>query len=63
MTSVVKQGAENAKSANELAGIARKKATEGGQVVEKAISAMEAINQSSKEIADIIGVIEEIPVN
>ncbi|MCB1646996.1 MAG: PAS domain-containing protein [Pseudomonadales bacterium] len=60
MTSVVKQSAENASSANSLAQAARQKATEGGLVVSKAVTAMEAINKSSNEIADIIGVIEEI---
>ena len=60
MTSVVKQSADNASSANDLAQIAKDKATEGGLVVSKAITAMDAINKSSSEIADIIGVIEEI---
>jgi methyl-accepting chemotaxis protein len=60
MTSVVKQGAENSRDANDLAQIAKKKATDGGVVVQKAVTAMEEINKSSKEIADIIGVIEEI---
>ncbi len=60
MTSVVKQGAENSKNANDLAQSAKSKATEGGVVVQRAINAMEEINTSSKEIADIIGVIEEI---
>jgi methyl-accepting chemotaxis protein len=60
MTSVVKQGAENSRDANDLAQIAKKKATDGGVVVQRAVTAMEEINKSSKEIADIIGVIEEI---
>ncbi|MFT4721493.1 MAG: methyl-accepting chemotaxis protein, partial [Candidatus Azotimanducaceae bacterium] len=60
MTSVVKQSADNANSANTLAQNAKIKATEGGLVVSKAIVAMDAINKSSSEIADIIGVIEEI---
>lgn len=60
MTSVVKQGAENSRNANDLAQIAKSKATDGGTVVQRAIHAMEEINTSSKEIADIIGVIEEI---
>ncbi|MFN3237424.1 MAG: methyl-accepting chemotaxis protein [Pseudomonadales bacterium] len=60
MTSVVKQGAENSRNANDLAQIAKSKATDGGTVVQRAINAMEEINTSSKEIADIIGVIEEI---
>ena len=60
MTSVVKQGAENSRNANDLAQQATLKANEGGVVVQRAINAMEEINTSSKEIADIIGVIEEI---
>lgn len=60
MTSVVKQGAENSRNANDLAQNAKSKATDGGVVVQRAINAMDEINTSSKEIADIIGVIEEI---
>lgn len=60
MTSVVKQGAENSRDANELSQTAKMKATDGGLVVQRAVTAMEEINKSSKEIADIIGVIEEI---
>jgi methyl-accepting chemotaxis protein-1 (serine sensor receptor) len=39
---------------------ARSQAQAGGEVVTKAVSAMEQINASSKKIADIIGVIDEI---
>ena len=60
MTSVVKQGAENSRNANDLAQQTKSKANEGGVVVQRAVNAMEEINTSSKEIADIIGVIEEI---
>ncbi len=60
MTSVVKQGADHAGNANELAQTAKSKAAEGGMVVQRAVDAMDEINKSSKEIADIIGVIEEI---
>lgn len=60
MTSTVKQSAENAGEANQLAGVAQNKAQEGGAVVTRAVSAMEEINESSKKIADIIGVIDEI---
>ncbi len=60
MTSSVKQTAENANHANELAGNAQDKARKGGEVVGKAVVAMEEINSSSKKIADIIGVIDEI---
>lgn len=60
MTSTVKQSAENAKQANELAVAARNKAQLGGEVVMRAVTSMEEINSSSKKIADIIGVIDEI---
>ena len=60
MTSTVKQNADNARQANQLAAAARDQATKGGEVVTNAVSAMSEINQSSKKIADIIGVIDEI---
>jgi methyl-accepting chemotaxis protein len=60
LTSTVKQSAENAGQANQLAGAARMQAEQGGQVVEQATVAMNAIHQSSRKIADIIGVIDEI---
>ncbi|QYK01516.1 methyl-accepting chemotaxis protein [Shewanella psychrotolerans] len=60
MTATVTQSAQNATIANELAQEANTKAEHGGKVVEQAVTAMEAINDSSKRIADIIGVIDEI---
>ena len=60
MTSAVKQTSENSVHANELANSARGKAQEGGDVVSKAVDAMNEINQASKKISDIIGVIDEI---
>jgi len=60
MTSTVKQNADNARQANQLVNNARTQAQEGGEVVNKAVTAMQAINASSKKIADIIGVIDEI---
>ena len=60
LTSTVKQSADNAGQANQLARAARAQAEQGGQVVDQAITAMSAINQSSRKIADIIGVIDEI---
>jgi methyl-accepting chemotaxis protein len=60
LTSTVKQSAENAGQANQLAAAARTQAEQGGQVVERAVTAMSAIHQSSRQIADIIGVIDEI---
>ncbi len=60
MTSTVKQNADNARQANQLATAARDQASKGGDVVKNAVIAMSEINQSSKKIADIIGVIDEI---
>ncbi len=60
MTSTVKQNADNARQANQLASAAREQAEKGGDVVEKAVKAMSEINNSSKKIADIISVIDEI---
>jgi len=60
MTSTVRQNADNARQANQLAAGAREQAERGGDVVGQAVEAMSAINASSKEIADIIGVIDEI---
>ena len=60
LTSTVKQNADNARQANQLAANAREGAEKGGDVVSRAITAMGEINSSSKKIADIIGVIDEI---
>jgi methyl-accepting chemotaxis protein len=60
MTSTVRQNADNAAEANQLAAAARAQAESGGAVVGMAVQAMAAINGSSKKIADIIGVIDEI---
>jgi len=60
MTSTVKQNADNAGQANQLATAARDQAEKGGAVTARAVKAMTDINESSKKIADIIGVIDEI---
>ena len=60
ITATVKRTAENAREAGTIVTSAKKAAEEGGQVVENAISAMGEIEQSSKQITDIIGVIDEI---
>ena len=60
MTSTVRQSAENAGHANNLATEARESAEKGGAVVARAVDAMNEINRSSKQVADIIGVIDEI---
>jgi methyl-accepting chemotaxis protein len=60
MTATVKQNADNARQANQLSANARTHADKGGAVVQRAVKAMEEINASSRKIADIIGVIDEI---
>ncbi len=60
LTGTVKQTADNASEADQLANKAHAEAEKGGSVVTDAITAMSEINTSSKKIADIIGVIDEI---
>jgi methyl-accepting chemotaxis protein len=60
MTSRVKSNADNAAAANQLASAAREQAERGGRVVGAAVVAMSGINDASRKIADIIGVIDEI---
>jgi methyl-accepting chemotaxis protein len=60
ITLSVKTTAKNISDANGRATTAKAAAEEGGAVVETAVSAMSKIEQSSKEITDIIGVIDEI---
>jgi methyl-accepting chemotaxis protein len=60
MTATVKQNADNAKQADQLAITARETADKGRAVTQQAVEAMEEINKSSKKISDIITVIDEI---
>lgn len=60
LTTTVQQNAENASEATKLANGVMDRASNGGSVVQSAVEAMENINRSSKKIADIIGVIDEI---
>jgi methyl-accepting chemotaxis protein len=60
MTVTVKRNADNARHANQLAMEAREQAERGGAVATRAVAAMGEINSSSRRIADIIGVIDEI---
>ena len=60
MTATVKNNADNAAQANQLAVAARAEAEKGGAVVGDAVRAMHEINESSRRIADIIVVIDEI---
>lgn len=60
MTAIVKESANSAHQANDLARTARSQAEQGGAVVNKSVEAMENIKRSSKKIADIITVVEDI---
>ena len=60
ITATVKKTAANSKEASINVTTAKAAAEEGGRVVATAISAMDKIEQSSKQITDIIGVIDEI---
>ena len=60
LTSTVKQNAENARQANQLAASASQTAAQGGQVVAGVVGTMKGINDSSRKISDIIGVIDGI---
>ena len=60
LTSTVKQNADNARQANQLAISAADVAVKGGMVVNASVQTMADISESSKKIADIIGVIDGI---
>ncbi|QIQ86605.1 methyl-accepting chemotaxis protein [Erythrobacter sp.] len=60
VTGLVKKSAENAKSAQEAMGRTHKQATEGGEVVARAVDAMAAIESSAQEITQIIELIDGI---
>jgi methyl-accepting chemotaxis protein len=60
LTSTVRQSTDASRQANELAASASAVAVRGGQVVGQVVSTMSDINESSRRIADIIGVIDGI---
>jgi methyl-accepting chemotaxis protein len=60
LTSTVKQNADNARQANALAASASNVASKGGAVVAQVVDTMGSINESSRKIVDIIGVIDGI---
>jgi methyl-accepting chemotaxis protein len=60
LTSTVKQNADNARQANQLAISASTVASKGGAAVAQVVETMGAINASSKKIVDIISVIDGI---
>jgi len=60
LTSTVKQNADNARQAGQLANTASDIARRGGDVVGQVVDTMQGITESSRKIADIIGVIDGI---
>ncbi|AEI79208.1 methyl-accepting chemotaxis protein [Cupriavidus necator N-1] len=60
LTSTVRQNADNARQASGLAANASETALRGGEVVGRVVQTMDEINDASKKIVDIIGVIEGI---
>ena len=60
LNSTVKQNADSARQASQLATNASAVAVKGGEVVQRVVETMRGINESSRKIADIIGVIDGI---
>jgi methyl-accepting chemotaxis protein len=60
ISATVKTNAENARQADTLTSGTRSVADRGGKVVAEAVEAMSRIEESSRQISDIIGVIDEI---
>ena len=60
ISATVKKNAENAQQANQFAAGTREVCDRGGEVVAEAVKAMSRIEESSRKISDIIGVIDEI---
>jgi methyl-accepting chemotaxis protein len=60
VTATVKQNADNAQAANQLATAARDTAEKGGGVVGRAVAAVTQIETSAQKIVDIVSLIDEI---
>ena len=60
LTATVKQNADHAHQASKLAVSASEVAVKGGEVVSEVVGTMASINESSRRIAEIIGVIDGI---
>lgn len=60
ITSTVRQNADNAAEADKLVHEVSKQANAGGEIAAQAVTAMEGINASSRKIAGIVGLIDEI---
>ena len=60
LSSTVQQNADNARQVNQLARGASQVAVKGGAVVQEVVGAMQDIHASSRQIGDIVGVIDSI---
>jgi methyl-accepting chemotaxis protein len=60
LSATVRQNAENAQEASELAAGASSIAVKGGNVVDQVVETMKGINESSRKIGDITGMIDGI---
>ena len=60
LSATVKQNADSSRAANQLANSASAVAIRGGEVVAQVVDTMQGINDASRKIADIIGVIDGI---
>jgi methyl-accepting chemotaxis protein len=60
LTNGVARSAENARKVDGVVAKARAEAEASGQIVRQAVTAMERIDESSRQISQIIGVIDEI---
>ncbi len=60
ITSTVRQNAENASEAEKLVHEVTQQANAGGEIASSAVNAMEGINASSRKIAGIVGLIDQI---
>jgi methyl-accepting chemotaxis protein len=60
ITATVKQNADNAQAASQLAAVARDAADKGGAVMSDVVTAMTQIEGSAGKISDIVGLIDEI---
>ena len=60
LATTVRQNAGNAQDANQLAAAASTSAVAGGEIATRAVAAMGKIEDSSRQIGDIVGLIQEI---
>ncbi len=60
LVATVRQNADNSKLANQLSITARGAAEQGGEIVSSAVQSMSGIEEASRQITDIVNVIDEI---